>query len=71
MIHLGFCCQKHASQQEDKNHQHLEHNPLKFCYNQLDHLNPFTVYDDVDHSSGENSANKDVPDEGEDDDHSN
>ena len=59
-----FCCERHASQQEDKNHQHLEHNPLKSCYNQLDHLNPFAVYDDLDDSSGEDSTDEDRPDEG-------
>ena len=66
LIHLGFCRERHASQQEDKNHHHLEHNPLKFCYDQLDHLNPFAVYDNFDDSSGEDSTEEDEdhPDEG-------
>jgi hypothetical protein len=64
LIHLGFCCERHASQQEDKNHQHLEHNPLKSRNDQLDHFNPYAVYDNLDDSSGEDSTNKDCPDEG-------
>ena len=59
-------------QQQVHNHQQMEHNPLQSCYDQLDHLNPFTLYDDVDQSSGEPSADEYVPDKGEeDDDHSN
>jgi hypothetical protein len=50
----------------------MEHNPLRSCYDQLDHLNPFALYDDIDQSSGEPSADEYVPDKGEeDDDHSN
>ena len=49
----------------------MELNPLQSCYDQLDHLNPFALYDHVDQSSGEPSADEYVPDEGEDDDHSN
>jgi hypothetical protein len=64
LIQLGFCHERHASQQEDKNHQHLEHNPLKSCNDQLDHLNPYAVYDNLDDSSGEDSTDKDCPDEG-------
>ena len=61
---MGFFRERHASQQEEENHQHLEHNPLKSCYDQLDHLNPFTVYGDLDDSSGEDSTDEDCPDEG-------
>ena len=64
MIHLGFCREIHASQQADKNHHHPEQNPLKSCYDQLDQLNPFAVYDNLDDSSGEDSTDKDCPDEG-------
>jgi hypothetical protein len=46
LIHLGFCRERHASEQNDSNHHILGHNPLKFCYNQGEHLNPFAVYDD-------------------------
>jgi hypothetical protein len=48
---LGFFRERHASQQEDKNHQHLEHNPLKPHNDQLDHLNPYAVYDDLEELS--------------------
>ena len=59
-------------QQQVHNHQQMEHNPLQSCYDHLDHLNPFALYDDVDQSSGEPSADEYVLDEGEeDDDHSN
>jgi hypothetical protein len=61
---LGFCRERHASQQEDKNHQHLEHNPLKSRNEQLDHLNPYAVYDNLDDSSGEDSTDEDCPDKG-------
>jgi len=43
----------------------MEHNPLRSCYDQLDHLNPFALYDDVDQSSAEHSADEYFPDEGE------
>ena len=68
LIHLGFCRERHVSQQEVHNHQQMEHNPLQSCYDQLDHLNPFALYDDVDQSSGEPSADEYVPDKGEDND---
>ena len=72
LIHLGFCRQRHVMQQQVHNHQQMENNPLQSCYDHLDHLNPFALYDDVDQSSGEPSADDYVPDEGEeDDDHSN
>ncbi len=52
LIHLGFCRQRHASEQNDKNHLLLGQNTLKSCYNQGDHRNPFAVYDnDLDSSS--------------------
>jgi hypothetical protein len=39
------------------------------CYDPIDHQNPFAVYDDVDESSsGDPSADEDVPEEAEDDD---
>jgi hypothetical protein len=64
LIHLGFCRERHASQQEDKNHQHLEHNPLKSRNDQLDHLNLYAVYGNLNDSSGEDSTDEDCPDKG-------
>ena len=65
LIHLGFCRERHVSQPEIHNHQQMEHNPLQSCYDQLDHLNPFALYDGVDQSSAEHSADEYFPDEGE------
>ena len=69
LIHLGFCRQRHDSQQDNSHHQGLEHNPLQSCYDPIDHQNPFALYDDVDESSsGDPSTDEDVPEEAEDDD---
>ena len=53
LIHLGYCRERHnASEQNVANHNFLEHNPLKSCYDQAEHLNPFAVYDgEFDNSS--------------------
>ena len=65
LIRLGFCRERHASEQNDENHLLLGHHPLKSCYNQGDHLNPFAVYDnELDNSSIENSTCNDQVDEG-------
>ena len=66
---MGFCRQRHDSQQDNSHHQGLEHNPLQSCYDPIDHQNPFALYDDVDESSsGDPSTDEDVPEEAEDDD---
>jgi hypothetical protein len=44
--HLEYCREKHACAQNNTNHHVLEHNPLKSCYDQGEHLNPFALYDD-------------------------
>ncbi len=62
---MGFRRERHVSQPEIHNHQQMEHNPLRSCYDQLDHLNPFALYDYVDQSSAEHSADEYFPDEGE------
>ena len=47
LIHLGYCRERHnASEQNVANHHFVEHNPLKSCYDQGEHLNPFAVYED-------------------------
>ena len=53
LIHLGYCRERHnASEQNVANHHFVEHNPLKSCYDQGEHLNPFAVYDgEFDNSS--------------------
>ena len=53
LIHLGYCRDRHnASKQNDASHQFVDHNPLKSCYDQGEHLNPFAVYDgEFDNSS--------------------
>jgi hypothetical protein len=43
----------------------MEHNPLQSCYDQLDHLNPFALYNAEDESSAEPSADEYFSDEGE------
>ena len=69
LIHLGFCRQRHDSQQDNSHHQELDHNPLRSCYDPIDHLNPFAVYDDLNESCSENSsADESLPEEAEDDD---
>ena len=46
LIHLGYCRERHnASEQNVSNHHFVQHNPLKSCYDQGEHLNPFAVYD--------------------------
>jgi hypothetical protein len=62
---LGFCRERHDSEQNDKNHLLLDHNPLKSCYDQGDHCNPYAVYDnELDNSSIENSTCKGQVDNG-------
>ena len=56
LIHLGFCRQRHAAQQDDGSHILHEHNPIQSSYNQGDHLNPFAVYDDLDLSMSDDSV---------------
>jgi len=52
LIHLGFCRERHASEQNNANHHFLCHNPLKSYYDQGEHLNPFAAYkDEFDNSS--------------------
>ena len=65
LIHLGFCRERHAREKNDGNHLLLDHNPLKSCYDQGDHRNPYTVYDnELDNSSIKNSTCKDQVDKG-------
>ena len=64
LIHLRFCCERHGREQDDGNHLLLEHNPLKSCYNQGDHLNPVAVYDELDNSRIEHSTYEDCLKEG-------
>lgn len=46
LIHLGYCRERHnASEENVSNHHFVQHNPLKSCYDQGEHLNPFAVYD--------------------------
>ncbi len=46
LVHLKYCTERHASQQDNSNHLILDHNPLKSCYDQGEHLNPWAVYED-------------------------
>ena len=46
LINLEYCRERHASAQNNTNHHFLDHNPLKSCYDQGEHLNPFAVYED-------------------------
>ena len=46
LIHLRFCRDRHACEQNTGNHHIHGHNPLKSCYDQDEHHNPFAVYDD-------------------------
>jgi hypothetical protein len=46
MVHLGYCRERHASEQNNGNHLILGHNLLKSCYDQGEHLNPWAVYED-------------------------
>ena len=44
LIHLGYCRDRHnARKQNDASHHFVDHNPLKSCYDQGEHLNPFAV----------------------------
>jgi len=43
---LKYCRERHASEQDNGNHLILGHNPLKSCYDQGEHLNPWAVYED-------------------------
>ena len=44
LIHLGFCKERQTFERSDgNNHLFLGHNPLKSCYDQGEHLNPFAV----------------------------
>ena len=58
LIHLGFCKERQNFEQSDgNNHLFLGHNPLKSCYNQGEHLDPFAVYEDeFDNSSIEHNS---------------
>ena len=38
--------ERHEREQNDLNHHFLCHNPLKSCYDQDEHCNPFAVYED-------------------------
>ena len=46
LLHLRFCTERHASEQNDTNHHFLDHNPLISCHDQGEHLNLFAVYED-------------------------
>ena len=47
LIHLGFCKERQTFERSDgNNHLFLGHNPLKSCYDQGEHLDPFAVYED-------------------------
>ena len=43
---LKYCTERHTSQQGNGNHLFLDHNPLKSCYDQGEHRNPWAVYED-------------------------
>ena len=52
LVHLKYCTERHTNQQDNGDHLFLDHNPLKSCYDQGEHLNPFAVYDgEFDNSS--------------------
>ena len=63
LIHLGYCRERHnASEQNVANHHFVEHNPLKSCYDQGEHLNPFAVYDgEFDNSSMNHMTTLEIP----------
>ncbi len=46
LIHLGFCRERQSFERNDGNHLFLGHNPIKSCYDQGEHLDPFAVYED-------------------------
>ncbi len=46
LVHLKYCRERHASEQDNGNHLILGHNPLKSFYDQGEHLNSWAVYED-------------------------
>ena len=64
LIHLGYCRERHyASEQNDAGHHIVDHHPLKSCYDQGEHLNPFALYDDEFDVSSSDSLNSNCEEE--------
>jgi hypothetical protein len=59
LIHLRYCRERHSQEQTDGNHLLIDFNPLKSCNDKSDHLDPFSVYEDVEESTDEDSNNED------------
>ena len=64
LVHLKYCTERHTSQQDNGNHLFLDHNPLKSCYDQGEHRNPWAVYEDEldELSNGGNLSEDDLGD---------
>ncbi len=63
LVHSKYCTERHTSQQDNGNHLFLDHNPLKSCYDQGEHRNPWAIYEDeLDELS--NSSSKEQEDVG-------
>jgi len=45
LVHLKYCTERHTNQQDNGDHLFLDHNPLKSCYDQGEHRDPWAVYD--------------------------
>ena len=45
LVHLKYCTERHTNQQDNGDHLFLDHNPLKSCYVQGEHRDPWAVYD--------------------------
>ncbi len=59
-FHLKYCTERHTSQQDNGNHLFLDHNPLKSCYDQGEHRNPWAEYEDeLDELSNEENLSED------------
>ena len=63
LVHLKYCTERHASEQDNGNHLMVDHNPLKSCYDQGEHLNPWAVYED-EFDELSNSSSKEQEDVG-------
>ena len=60
LVHLKYCTERHTNQQDNGDHLFLDHNPLKSCYDQGEHRDPWAVYDnELDELSIEENLSED------------